>query len=230
MVAALILAAIGTIVLVSYVRDADQRAGDDEDVVNVLVVQQAISRGTPVSEFGARVALREVPVRLRANGAVDSLDSLAGRVAGVDLIPGDQVVSSRLVTPASLSVVDLPPDLHRVTVALDTTRVVGGEVRAGDRVAILASFPGEDSPETHILLHKVLVTGVRTGGDGLRVTSPASGPSPVGIIQVTFALPAPSVERVVFSAEHGSMWLSLENAAASEAGTRIVTFDNVYQP
>lgn len=225
-VAALVLALIGTIVLVNYVQDADERASSDEQMVNVLVVEDDIPLGTSVVDFGSRVALQEVPTRLRANGAVATLDGLAGRVAAVDLLPGEQVVAGRLITPQAAEALNIPPELHRVTVALDATRVVGGEVRAGDRVAILTTV----GDQTHILLHKALVATVRTAGDGVRLTSTAGSTSPVGTLQVTFALDAPSVERVVYTAEHGSLWLSLEPAEAPEDGTKIVTSENIYQP
>ncbi len=46
---------------------------------------------------------------------------------------------------------------------------------------------------------------------------------------VTLALDAPSVERVVFGAEHGFVWLSAEAAEAAEDGTKVVTRGNVYE-
>jgi pilus assembly protein CpaB len=46
---------------------------------------------------------------------------------------------------------------------------------------------------------------------------------------VTLALTAPSAEKVVFGAEHGKIWLSLEPANASVAGTRVVTEKNIYR-
>jgi hypothetical protein len=38
---------------------------------------------------------------------------------------------------------------------------------------------------------------------------------------VTLALDAPSVEKVVFAAEHGRVWLALEPKDANEGGTKV---------
>jgi pilus assembly protein CpaB len=73
----------------------------------------------------------------------------------------------------------------------------------------------------------VLVTNV--GGD---LPPPPSGsedqPSEPGdMVSVTFALSAADAEKLVFGAEHGRLWLSLEPADADTSGTRIVTPKNV---
>ena len=78
-------------------------------------------------------------------------------------------------------------------------------------------------PETtHLVLNKVKVTDVRTA-DGVPVTTPASGPAPTGTILVTLAVDAPSMERVVFGAEYGRLWLSWQPKEASETGTKVQT-------
>lgn len=219
---AALLAVIGTIVLVSYVRGADERALDEEERVEVLVVKQAIAKGTAAADIRSSVEITQVPARLKAAGAVDSLDALDGRVAAVDLVPGEQVVTSRFISAAAAAVADAPPGFLQVTIPIDAARALGGQLRAGDRVGVIASYTQDDLPTTHLVLHKVLVTKVRTGADGLEVRSIASGPAPVGTLFVTLALTAPSVEKVVFAAEHGSVWLSLQPADAPESGTQVL--------
>jgi pilus assembly protein CpaB len=46
---------------------------------------------------------------------------------------------------------------------------------------------------------------------------------PVGNLFVTLALDGPSVERVVFGAEHGRLWLAAQPADAAEGGTKVQT-------
>ncbi len=53
--------------------------------------------------------------------------------------------------------------------------------------------------------------------------------APSGNLLVTLAVDAPSVERIVFAAEFGLIWLTVEPADAPEDGTKIVTRDNIYQ-
>lgn len=224
---ALVLAAVGTLVLVAYVRGADERAQRDERRVDVLVVKETVTKGTPADQIQSRVKSEKVPAGLRADGAVTSLTGLAGKVAAVDLLPGEQLVTGRFVLPGSAAAANVPPDLLQVTVPLDAARALGGDLRAGDRVGVVASFTQDKAETTHLMLHKILVTNVRTGQDGNRVQGVPAGTSPVGTLFVTLALDAPSVEKVVFAAEHGTLWLSLEPLEAPEGGTQVRNRQNV---
>lgn len=262
-VLAVLLAVIGTGVLVAYVNTAEQRALAGEELVDVLVVTQATARGTSPTELADRVRVEQVPVKIRSDGAVDDLDDIdAELVTAVGLVPGEQVLRQRFTVADQLARVEVPPGLLQVTVAIDPQRSLGGNVRAGQTVAVVASFTGSSSDEededevaegtssptahedtTHVILHKVLVTHVQLTARSTATTPGASqdadeesadadtspGLAPPGELLVTLAVDAPSVERVVFAAEHGSVWLSAEPEEAPEAGTRIQTRDRIFE-
>ncbi len=87
---------------------------------------------------------------------------------------------------------------------------------------------------THLTLHKVLVTNVQLEQlpdtveqeNGEIITSTTLAPT--GNLLVTFAVDAPSAERLIFGAEFGLVWLSAEPDDATEFGTRIQTRGSVY--
>lgn len=217
--ASVALAGAGTALLVSYVRSAEHRALKGEQTVSVLVVGDTVPKGTKAEDLANRVRTEQVPVKVVAAGAVSSLGTLAGRVSAVDLLPGEQVVRSRFTTVAETKA-SAAPGLLQVTVALDAVRAMGGQVRTGDSVGVLASFG--DPETTHLFLQKVVVTDVRTDG-GVPVPATVEGTAPTGKLLVTLALDAASVERVVFAAEHGRLWLAWEPKEANEAGTKVQT-------
>lgn len=240
LVASLVLATIGTFALVSYVQSAKDKALAGEQLVDVLVVAEPIAKGTPASSIAGLVKATEVPLKVQAAGSISSLASLADKVAAVDLVPGEQLMSSRFVPAAvAAGVAEVPADKLQVTVSLDPTRAAGGRVRSGDRVAVVASLNLGDgaaaAETTHLILHKVVVADVQAEQklpepeEGS--TSPARDRTPTlaptGNLLVTLALDAPSVERVVFAAERGTLWLAIEPAGAPETGTRVVTPGNV---
>lgn len=216
-VASVAMAAIGTALLVVYVRGADERART-EDSVRVLVVAEAVPKGTKVEDLAGKVRLEPVPSHVVAAGALTSLASLDGRVTLVDLGRGDQLVPSRFGPPAITDAPGVPPGMLQVTVPLDMVRAVGGQIRAGDTVAVVASF---DEPGTsRMILHKVKVTGVRTDA-GEVVSSQPQGKAPAAkVLHVTLAMDAGSVERVVFAAEYGKLWLTAEPEDAPLTPTR----------
>ena len=187
-VLALILATVGTVALVAYVKSAKKDASKSEEQVKVYVVTKDIRQGAPVSELKQQVTLTDVPKRLEATGAVTDLTQLNDTlVAGVKLNVGEQLLSSRLVDPRTLVRVAVPNGLQQVTVALSPERAVGADLAPGDTVGIVISYdpfdisstgqstqsattvagtpdttkPTKTPSTTHLTLQKILVTAVQ---------------------------------------------------------------------
>ncbi len=192
-VAAVVLAATGTFILVSFVRGAEQRALAGERLAQVYVVAAPISEGTEGEAVREALTVERVPLKVRAAGAIDDLSEIEGKVAAVDLLPGEQLVEARFISPQEVSAgaVDVPDGLLETTIALSPERALGGNVKPGDTVALTASFePFEiagtvdeqgrpldaegkkTGNTTHIILHKVLVTNVQGG-----IAQPQAQPS-----------------------------------------------------
>jgi pilus assembly protein CpaB len=231
--AALVLALVGTVVLVAYVRGAETRALAGVQTVDVLVVQQPVPAGTPAPELAGLVGVEQVPAKAAVEGRVSDLDELAGQVATVDLQPGEQLLAARfsgaddLLAPGTVAV---PAGAQEVSVLLEPQRAVGGRLAAGDTVGVLISM---DTPSTHVVLHRVLVTQVQgapvpVDSSGDVETASAGSAAPAASLMVTLAVTAEQAEGVVFGAEHGTLWLTLEPEGADIDGTEIVTPDNVY--
>lgn len=249
------LAAIGTIVLVGYVQSAHDKAGAAEPMVEVLVVTAEIPRGTKASDLEGKVEVVDVPEDAKLAGAVSSARGLAGKVAATTLLPGEQVLAARFQAPEVLGREGVPEGLLEVTVQLSAARALGGELRPGDTVAVISSFEpfevemsglpgGAEAPKTpntsHVILHKVLVTNVQSA-DAVKDTEDeedgeAAGDEerkieqvPTNELFVTLALDATDVQRVVFTAEFGTLWLSAEPTDAPDEETRIETRGTVYE-
>jgi pilus assembly protein CpaB len=246
--AALVLAGIGTSALVAYVESAKDEAVAAEALVDVYVVNETIPKGTSAAEIAQSVKVTQVPAKVLVDDAVTDLDAIdEDLVAAVDLEAGEQLLSSRLVPASHLGRAAVPAGLQELTVSLDPTRAVGGSLSVGDTVGVVLSFdpfdlPGTDDQSantTHLTFHKVVVTAVQFAeGEGATATTDdedtdgdtAAEPAPTSQVLVTLALSSPQVEQIVFGAEFGHIWLTAENADADESGTRIVTLGEVYGP
>jgi pilus assembly protein CpaB len=228
--AAAVLALVGTLILVGYVRSAEARALAGEELVEVLIVTDAVDAGTSVDDLADHVKTEQVPAKARAEGALSELDAVEGKVTAVRLLPGEQLLADRFVASVSRSQVPVPSGLLEVTVSLEPHRAVGGQLRPGDTVGVLASFDdlGDGEPVSHLMLHKVLVTSIQVGTAIDEDDEDKTKLAPKGSLLVTLALDAHSVERVVFAAEHGRLWLSAEPAEATETGSAPVKKASVF--
>jgi pilus assembly protein CpaB len=228
-IAAILLAGVGAVVLLGYVGHADQRALAGMQTVSVFMVTAPIPEGTSADALAKLVHLKEMPVMAVAAGAVSDLSTISGQVATTDLQPGEQLLASRFVDPASLAHADdlkIPAGLQQLSVSLDPQRTLGGYLTPGATVGVFLSIPKDDPypAQTHLVLHKVLVTNVE---GGRTAPAPETGADPAGSsgekVMVTVAVNSHNAETIIYGAEHGTLWLSLEPSDAVVSGTRVVT-------
>lgn len=237
-VIAVLLAVVGTVILVSYVNAADERAMAGTETVNVLVVSNAIAAGTPAAQLTESISEQAVPARIVPTDAVTNLSELDGLVSTVDLVPGEQLLSSRFADPDALADSDsipVPEGMQEFTILLEPQRVVGGQLAAGDTVGVFVSLdvgPDEAEPVTKLIMHKVLITAIQGLGTAVpdeTTEETGTAPIPPGSVLVTLARTAPDAEKLVFAQEFGRIWLSKEPATASEDGTRQLTIDGLFE-
>ena len=136
--AALVLAIVGTAALISYVNSAKDKAVGDEELVDVFVVDKLVPKGADAKAIKASVSIEQVPARLKQAGALTDLDAVGDNVAGADLLPGDQLVAARLV-PAEV-VTEVVTDKVQVSALFAPERAVGGALVKGDLVGVYISF------------------------------------------------------------------------------------------
>jgi pilus assembly protein CpaB len=237
---AALLAVAGTVALVAYVTTAERRALAGEQLTEVYVVDVPIPSGTPAERVADQVRVEQVPVKVRADGALDSLQAVAGRVTAVDLLPGEQLVAGRFVEQAELASRDtgleVPEGMIEVTIETDAQRAVGGLLEPGQTVAVFASFDPFTLSQSVIEVdgdNVVLPSAVADTVDGstshttnrlldkvlvTAVQEPAGRPdprqrmstAPGGPLFVTLAVDPYDAERLVFTAEFGRIWLAIE--------------------
>jgi pilus assembly protein CpaB len=233
--AALVLALAGAVVLVAYVRGADARALAGVQTVKVLVADQPIPEGTPGDQLDGLVRTELVPAKSAVPGRVAQLSELAGKVAAVDLEPGEQLLAARFTDPDALrggGTVDVPAGDQEVSILLEPQRAIGGRVAAGDKVGVYVSIKLPDGTgQTHAVLHDVLVTQVQGAPSTTTQTAADDGTAPAApssSLMVTLAVTAQEAEPIVFAMEHGTVWLSLEPDGADNGGTTVINPGNVY--
>lgn len=143
-IAAVVLALVGTTLLVAFVKGAEDRALAGESIVEVYVANSTIERGTPGEDVASLVSLEKIPTKVQVEGAIAELDDIGGLVAEVDLLPGEQITFDRFVERSTISryarTEQAPEGMLEMTMSLSPERVVGGSIQPGDTVAVIGSF------------------------------------------------------------------------------------------
>ncbi|MBV1780035.1 Flp pilus assembly protein CpaB [Paeniglutamicibacter sp. ABSL32-1] len=223
-VAAAVLALLGAVLVFSYAAKADARAMAELTPTNVLVIRQAVPEGTSVADLGESVALEARPAGTVPAGALATLDEIAGQVTVTDLAPGEVLLSSRLVDPASLQTpgtVAVPKGLQEITFGLEPQRMVGGNITAGSTVGVFVSFDKEGLrddagvPASGRVFHKMLVTRLQRA-DATAEAAEGAQPLPAGTMLVSLAVTDREAAKIVYSAEYGRIWLTNEPKDAKE--------------
>ena len=243
-VSAVVLAIIGAVLIVTYAQGADQRAMKDMNPTDVLVVTKAVPAGSSVDIVRASVTVQQVPSTAVSKTALKNLDDSADKVAAVDLVPGEQLLAERLVSPAdakSSGAVKVPTGMQEVTFELEAKRVVGGRIEAGDHIGIGFSFAaGADKdkakagePTTQLTLRKVLVTAVQRAPQATAKPTDGTNPQdttlPQGSLMVTVAVNDVDATKIIYSSNNGDLWLTKEPLDAQDNGGFIARKDTVYK-
>lgn len=248
-VVAVLLAIVGAVIVVSYAQGADQRAVSGLDPVGVLVVTKAVPAGSSVETLKASVALEQLPGTAVAKTALNTLDGAVGKVTAAELVPGEQLLAERLVSPEDLKTsgsVPVPVGLQEISFQLEPQRVVGGRVTPGDHVGIFISMPSggieakSDKETVQLSIHKALVTAVQRAPEGATpkpeptaTGEPQPDPRdvnlPTGLLMVTVAVDDINANKIVFAAEYASIWLSREPLDATDSGPRIMLKSDLYK-
>lgn len=225
---AVLLAAVGGVLLLSYARAADTRAMAGMQGTGVLVALAPIPEGTSGDALGELVEVRQLPALAVAPGTTGTMTDLRGLVSTTALEPGEQLLVSRFADPEVLEAAKglvVPKGLHQVSLQLEPQRVVNGTLAPGATVGVFVSM---DAPErTRLTLHQVLVTAV--SGVPAPAVEGGEAPAAAGPVTVTLAVDADDAATVVFAAEYGAIWLSAEPAAAPNDREPVTTEENLYR-
>jgi pilus assembly protein CpaB len=136
--AAVILATIGTVALVGYVQSAKDKAVAQEALVEVYVVDKVVPKGAAAETIKQSVSVEQIPARLQQPGAITDLKEVGANVAATDLQPGDQLLSARLVGKEQVS--EEVKDKVQISAMFTPERAVGGSLEKGDLVGVYLSF------------------------------------------------------------------------------------------
>lgn len=146
LVAAILVAALGTTLVFFYVNSINDRAIADQRPTKVLVVTKLVPLGTKGSDAAAAGSfeLETLPAKAIAQGAVDDTAAINDLVAKGPLYPGEQVLLAKFGQQADNSSLPVPDGKVAVSVQLSDPARVAGFVAPGSKVAVYVTVTVKD--------------------------------------------------------------------------------------
>jgi pilus assembly protein CpaB len=214
-IAAAIVAALGIILVLLYVKGADNRADDKYKTVNVLVATAQISKGESIEDAtnAGKLTLRPVTqADLLPNYQVTTT-SLANEFALQTIYPGEQIIASKFGAQQSTdnnSPLPIPANMQAVSINLTDPERVAGFVEPGSQVAIYYS----SGAQVRLMLNRVTIIGVgsttpvvATNDPSATTTTAPTEALPATLM--TLALSQKDAQKIIFAQGQGTVFFGL---------------------
>jgi pilus assembly protein CpaB len=237
LITAVLIAAVGTSLILLYVKGIDSRATAAQQPVKVLTATGQIEAGESMAEAqeSGKVDLQVWPKAKVLATAVSSAEDFKNRVAVSTVFPGEQIIPEKFGKAGDQDVLSIPDEKLAISVELTDPSRVAGFVSPGSDVAIFWSNQPDDSSVaaesmdqlTKLLLRKVEVIGVGQTTVLSTTSTTAEGEATTEEIPktiLTIAVSQKEAEKVILGSHSGELAFGLlteDSITADSAGTEL---------
>lgn len=217
LLAAVLVALLGTTLVVLYVRGADSRAQERYETVDVLKAVSPIEPGESIDQAAAsgKLTLQSVAQGDVLPNAQTTINALTGLVATMKIYPGEQIISDKFGAQADASSpLQIPKGMLAVSINLTDPARVAGFVNPGSQVAVFltGTEQGTGLAFTRILLPRVTVLGVGSTTPTTTTTTTAEGAQTTEQLPrtlMTLAVDQRDAQKLLFSSSNGELAFGL---------------------
>ncbi len=248
-VASAVLAVLGALLLMMFARGkssstAAAPAAPVEAMANIWVAKGDLPQGQSIETLRTAqlIEQKSVPVsQIKAVGAdAFNVDLLAGKITAVPIFTGEELIEAKFQSVEAAADSAITPGQVSFSFLLPAERMAGVGLTPDETVGVVGSFGANDTFQNvvHIAMHKIRIIGKPTPWGVTPVPVAAGAPATVApapsftgqLFLVAVSLSAPDAERLIFLNQFGTINLIREPLSAKEDGTKLVQYDNVYEP
>ncbi len=206
LVAAILVAALGAVLVGVYVHNVKQNELAKQEPVRVLVAKKVIPAGTTGAAAAADGALDTKTIPRDAVASSDVLNDITpveNLVTNSPIFPGEQILKSKFGKPGDTSRLTLADDgTMAVSVSLSDPNRVDGYVIPGSDVAVFLTT----KTGTQLLLPRANVIAV-----GTKTLVPSSGQNSAQTDSsiVTFGVSQADAQKLIYAQSAGTLYLAL---------------------
>lgn len=229
LIAAVVIAALGAVLIFLYVQGINDRAVANQQPVKVLTAKKEIATGTSVSAAQAAgdFQLSTVPKANVVPGALTDTTSLNGQVALSTVFPGEQIIPGHFGAPATAQkVIAIPKGDIAVSAQFSDTARVAGFIQPGSHVVMFISATPQQAANgattttskttgknyTRLLLPNVLVIAVGSTTTIPQTTTTPSGAQTTQQVSqtiLTVGVNQKDAEKIIYAQANGTLTLGL---------------------
>jgi pilus assembly protein CpaB len=214
LIAALVVAALGTTGVFLYVNGVDDRAQADLKIDKILVATALIPAGTTAQQASDQTLVdtqEYLHKSIVGLPVMSDISGIATKVAISDIQPGEPILATQFGDLTDTSALNVPDGKAAISVQLGDPQRVAGFVSPGSEVAIFLSLtdttgPNSGQPATRPLLSPVQVIAV--GSTTLVPTTTGTGATQqteqVAKTLLTLALDQTELQKIVYAQGNGS--------------------------
>ena len=222
LIAAIVVAAVGTTMIFVYVNGINNRAIADQNPVTVLVAKTTIPAGTTAADAAKSGAITTAQIAKKqvAQGALSDITPIANEVALAPVFAGQQILSQMFGAQGSTRALPIPATDIALSVQLTDPARVAGFVQPGSNVAVFVTLPPQPGANTRIttrlLLPKAQVIAVGPTTTTAQTSTDAqtgqSNTEQISKAILTLALSQKDSEKIIFAQQQGTLYFALLTA------------------
>ena len=203
----------GLLAAVSVSRYLSSAQAYTKSLRSVAVAKVAIPLGTKI--IAEQITLVQFPQESTPDGAFDSVEKLAGRVAVMNIAPKEPITEARLApegTAGGLSAI-IPEGYRAMTVKVDDVVGISGFIMPGTLVdVVVVIVPTGNGAVAQDPISKIVLQNIKVLANGQNIDKPESEREANSVKAVTLLVTPEQAEKLALASSEGKLQLVMRNS------------------
>ena len=208
LVGALIFGVLAAVSVSKYLSSAQ---GYTNNLKKVVVAKVAIPIGSKI--ISEQLMVVQFPRESTPDGAFETPDKLAGRVAVTNISAREPITESRLApegTAAGLSAV-IPEGYRAMTVKVDDAAGISGFIQPGTLVDVVVVIDPREGSGMQDPVSKIVLQNIKVLANGQNIDKPKDEREANSVKAVTLQVTPEQAEKLALAANEGKLQLVMRN-------------------
>lgn len=201
----------GVLAAVSVSRYLSSAQAYTKNMTKVAVAKVAIPLGSKI--VPEQIMVVQFPKESTPDGAFDSPEKLAGRVAVVNIAAREPITESRLAaegTAAGLAAV-IPEGYRAMTVKVDDAAGISGFIMPGTMVDVVVTIDPREGSGMQDPISKIVLQNIKVLANGQNIDKPENEREANTVKAVTLQVTPEQAEKLALASTEGKLQLVMRN-------------------